>query len=140
MAGLKHESPGKGSGRRPGDRWRLQDAKARFSEVVRRARAEGPQRVTVHGQDAVMIVAARTYDQEHGGRTGRHLVEALAGSPLGEVELDRPTVSGPVRAVELGEASSSTPTSSPNCARRAATRVLSLSSRRSRRRHSSSRR
>ena len=38
--------------------WTLQDAKARFSEVVRRARSEGPQRVTVRGHDAVVVIAA----------------------------------------------------------------------------------
>jgi len=38
--------------------WKLQDAKARFSEVVRRARTEGPQRVTVRGHDAVVVIAA----------------------------------------------------------------------------------
>jgi prevent-host-death family protein len=41
--------------------WKLQDAKARFSEVVRRAQSEGPQRVTVHGKDAVVVVAAKDY-------------------------------------------------------------------------------
>ena len=29
--------------------WQLQDAKNRFSEVVKRARDDGPQTVTVHG-------------------------------------------------------------------------------------------
>lgn len=38
--------------------WKLQDAKARFSELVRRAQAEGPQRVTVRGHDAVVVIAA----------------------------------------------------------------------------------
>jgi prevent-host-death family protein len=38
------------------NRWKLQDAKARFSEVVRRARAGEPQQVTVHGKDAVVVV------------------------------------------------------------------------------------
>lgn len=38
--------------------WKLQDAKARFSELVRRARTEGPQRVTVRGHDAVVVIAA----------------------------------------------------------------------------------
>ena len=33
--------------------WKLQDAKAQFSEVVRRARAGEPQEVTVHGEEAV---------------------------------------------------------------------------------------
>jgi antitoxin Phd len=36
--------------------WKLQDAKARFSEVVRRARAGEPQQVTVHGKAAVVVV------------------------------------------------------------------------------------
>jgi prevent-host-death family protein len=38
--------------------WKLQDAKARFSELVRRAQTEGPQRVTVRGHDAVVVIAA----------------------------------------------------------------------------------
>ena len=41
--------------------WKLEDAKARFSEVVRRARSEGPQRVTVRGKEAVMIISAEEY-------------------------------------------------------------------------------
>jgi prevent-host-death family protein len=36
--------------------WKLQDAKARFSELVRRARAGEPQEVTVHGKKAVAVV------------------------------------------------------------------------------------
>jgi len=36
--------------------WKLQDAKARFSEVVRRAREGEPQEVTVHGKRAVAVV------------------------------------------------------------------------------------
>ena len=43
--------------------WKLEDAKARFSEVIRRARTEGPQRVTVRGQDAVVIVAAEEFQR-----------------------------------------------------------------------------
>jgi antitoxin Phd len=43
--------------------WKLEDAKARFSEVVRRARNEGPQRVTVRGQDAVVVIAADELDR-----------------------------------------------------------------------------
>lgn len=43
--------------------WRLQDAKARFSEVVRRAQTEGPQRVTIRGHDAVVVIAADELDR-----------------------------------------------------------------------------
>jgi prevent-host-death family protein len=42
----------------PPGHWPLQDAKARFSEVVRRARQDGPQYVTVHGRDEVVIMTA----------------------------------------------------------------------------------
>jgi prevent-host-death family protein len=61
--------------------WKLQDAKARFSEVVRRARVDGPQRVTVHGKDAVVIVAAEDHATGQpagaGVRTGAELVAAM---------------------------------------------------------------
>lgn len=43
--------------------WQLQDAKNRFSEVVKRARDEGPQAVTVHGQRAAVIVSAPEFDR-----------------------------------------------------------------------------
>ena len=46
-----------------GKPWRLQDAKARFSELVRLARQAGPQRVTVRGRDAVVVVASEEYDR-----------------------------------------------------------------------------
>ena len=43
------------------DTWKLQDAKARFSEVVDRALHDGPQVVTQHGENAVVIVAYREF-------------------------------------------------------------------------------
>lgn len=43
--------------------WNLPDAKAHFSEVVRRARSEGPQRVTVRGHDAVVVVAVEKFER-----------------------------------------------------------------------------
>lgn len=87
--------------RQMGDHWRLQDAKARFSEVVRRARAHRPQRVTVHGHDAVVIVAAEDYDRMEPALTGAAIVDALRRSPLHEVEIERLSVRAPVRDVEL---------------------------------------
>jgi len=41
--------------------WQLQEAKARLSEVFRLARERGPQRVTKHGREAVVIVPAEEY-------------------------------------------------------------------------------
>lgn len=43
--------------------WQLQEAKQRFSEVVRRALESGPQVVTRHGRPAVVVVAAPEYDR-----------------------------------------------------------------------------
>lgn len=45
-----------------GDVWPLQDAKARFSELVRQARAGRPQHVTVHGKKAVVIVDSASFE------------------------------------------------------------------------------
>ncbi len=42
-------------------KWPLQDAKARFSEVVRRANADGPQVVTYRGVDRAVVVSAQEY-------------------------------------------------------------------------------
>jgi prevent-host-death family protein len=42
--------------------WKLQDAKARFSELVRRARAGAPQHVTVHGKWGVVVVDPERFE------------------------------------------------------------------------------
>ena len=48
----------------PGDgAWPLQDAKARFSELVRRAVEEGPQHVSVRGDPAVVVLSEQDYRQ-----------------------------------------------------------------------------
>jgi antitoxin Phd len=81
--------------------WQLQDAKARFSEVVRRAVEQGPQHVTVNGEERAVVVSAQEYDRLVGHRTGRELVELLAASPLADVEFEHPPITGPVRDVTL---------------------------------------
>jgi len=97
------ESPIRKSSRQqlgPG-RWRLQDAKAQFSELVRRAREKGPQRVTVHGKDAVVVVDADEWDRLKKPVSGQDLVEALSNSPLRDVSIERFSVKSPVRDVKL---------------------------------------
>jgi prevent-host-death family protein len=42
--------------------WQLQDAKNRFSELVQRARNEGPQIVTLRGERAAVVLSAETFD------------------------------------------------------------------------------
>jgi prevent-host-death family protein len=82
-------------------RWRLQDAKARFSELVRLAHSDGPQHVTLHGRDAVVIVDAEEFDRLKGARTGELLIEALQASPHREIEIEPSRGAMPVRAVKL---------------------------------------
>lgn len=83
------------------DSWKLKEARARFSELVRRAAEQGPQRVTVNGETRVVIVSAEEYARLSGERTGRELVELLAQSPLTDVEFEHPVISGPARDVQL---------------------------------------
>lgn len=82
-------------------RWALQDAKARFSEVVRKAKTEGPQRITVHGREEVVVVSVEEYRRVKGQPTGEALVKLLHHSPLRDVKMDRAETRSPVRGVEL---------------------------------------
>jgi antitoxin Phd len=41
--------------------WQLQEAKQRFSELVRRTLEEGPQVVTRHGEEVVVVVPAKVF-------------------------------------------------------------------------------
>lgn len=78
--------------------WQLQEAKQHFSEVVERARLEGPQVVTKHGKDAVVVIATKEYRSLRGA--GSSLVEFIRSAPdFDALELDRATDAG--RHVEL---------------------------------------
>src|SRR5690348_17812478 len=69
--------------------WQLQAAKARFSELFRKARAEGPQWVTRQGKDAVVIVAAEEFQKlKARSKQPESLVEFFAKSPLAGANLD----------------------------------------------------
>ena len=82
-------------------RWALQDAKARFSEVVRKAKTEGPQRITVHGREEVVVVSVEEYRRVKGERTGQALAQVLRDSPLRDITIDHEPTYAPVRGVEL---------------------------------------
>jgi prevent-host-death family protein len=87
--------------RGPAGRWRLQDAKARFSELVRLVRSEGPQHVTVRGHDEVVVVSAEAFRRLQGDRTGADLIEALQTSPHRDVDIEPRRAAMPVREVDL---------------------------------------
>jgi prevent-host-death family protein len=94
----KRPSSKKGSQSR---RWSLQDAKTHLSQIVREAQRIGPQRVTLHGKDAAVIVAAEEFDRLQRPVSGRDIVTVLAKSPLGDLEFERLTIKSKVRDVEL---------------------------------------
>jgi prevent-host-death family protein len=81
--------------------WLLQDAKARFSELVRRVRTEGPQHVTVHGRDEVVVVAAEEFRRLKGDLTGEALIAVMRASPLREIDLETRRARLPVRDIGL---------------------------------------
>ena len=81
--------------------WLLQDAKARFSELVRKVRSEGPQHVTVHGRDEVVVIAAEDFRRLKGSVTGKVLIEAMQASPHREIDIEPTRGPLPVREVSL---------------------------------------
>jgi len=69
-------------------RWQLQEAKQRFSEVVRRALEDGPQVVTRRGEEAVVVVSAKEYARLRGDRPD-FAAFLLAAPDLGVLDLER---------------------------------------------------
>jgi prevent-host-death family protein len=82
-------------------RWLLQDAKARFSELVRRVHSDGPQHVTVHGRDEVVIISADEFRRLKGDLTGEVLIAAMQAGPHPDVDIEPRRTPMPVREVSL---------------------------------------
>jgi len=83
--------------------WLLQDAKARFSELVRRVHSEGPQRITVRGRDEVVVISADEFRRLSGNPTGVALIEAMKAGTGGDGDIDLEPIRSPmpVRDVDL---------------------------------------
>ena len=82
--------------------WQLQHAKAQFSELFRRARAEGPQIVTRQGKESVVVLPKETFESLTArARQPRDLVEFFAQSPLAKVHLDLERTPDYGREIEL---------------------------------------
>lgn len=85
-----------------GESWQVQTAKARFSEVFRKARTEGPQRITRQGKEGVVMIAEEQFDQLTGkSRQPKNIVDFFRQSPLVGVELDLKRDRSPARDVDL---------------------------------------
>lgn len=66
--------------------WQLQQAKNRFSEVVRRARTEDAQVITVRGKQAAVVLSVERYQQLLGRWDS--LAEFMHRSPWAQTTLD----------------------------------------------------
>ena len=80
-------------------RWQLQDAKNRLSELVRKAREDGPQVITLRGRDAVVVVSANEFGKLL--RPRGTLIDFLRKSPLAGVSLDLARSTDTGRRVDL---------------------------------------
>lgn len=82
--------------------WQIQTAKARFSEVFRRARAEGPQLITRQGKEGVVMISDEQYEQLVGkAHQPKSLVQFFRESPLVGVELNLEREKDEGREIEL---------------------------------------
>lgn len=82
--------------------WQLQTAKARFSELFRRAYSEGPQVVTRQGREQVVILPVEEFERlVRRARQPRSLVQFFAESPLAGVKLDIRRSKDPGRKIKL---------------------------------------
>lgn len=67
-------------------KWKLQDAKNHFSELVEYAMKEGPQEVTKRGEHAVVILSYGLYQEL--SKPKENLVTFFKNSPFWGVEID----------------------------------------------------
>jgi antitoxin Phd len=65
--------------------WQLQEAKAKLSELVQKAIDEGPQTVTRHGKDAVVVLSVKEYSKLRERKPRPK--EVLMSGPEGDLEL-----------------------------------------------------
>jgi prevent-host-death family protein len=79
--------------------WSVAEAKAKFSEVIARAEAKGPQTVTRHGRKVAVIVSPEEWER----RTRRKgtIVEFFARSPLRGSGIDLTRSTDGSRPVDL---------------------------------------
>jgi prevent-host-death family protein len=85
-----------------GHAWQVQTAKARFSEVFRLARYEGPQRITRQGKEGVVMISDEQYDRLLiKSRQPKSIVQFFRESPLVGVNLDLERDRDPGRDIKL---------------------------------------
>jgi antitoxin Phd len=72
-----------------GHTWQVQTAKAKFSELFRLARTEGPQRITRQGKEGVVMISDEQYDRLMvNSRQPKSIVQFFQQSPLAGIDFD----------------------------------------------------
>ena len=66
--------------------WKLYDAKNKFSELIEKALAQGPQVVTRRGKEVVVVLSTEEYGRLR--KAEPSLLDFFRSSPLVGVELD----------------------------------------------------
>jgi prevent-host-death family protein len=79
--------------------WQLQTAKARFSEVIKKAATEGPQSITVHGEPSAVVISSEEYERLK--RPRESFVKFMRRSPLYGVELNLEREQTPTREAHV---------------------------------------
>jgi prevent-host-death family protein len=74
--------------------WKLETAKARLSEVVRQAKLEGPQTITVRGTDAAVVLSAGDYRRLIGTSGPDTWVDRFRAAFTGDIDLVRDSDGG----------------------------------------------
>ena len=60
--------------------WQMQTAKAQFSDVVRNAKSNGPQDITLHGKSVAVVLSRELFDRLSGNT--QSLLQFMQSSPL----------------------------------------------------------
>jgi antitoxin Phd len=79
--------------------WQLQDAKNKFSSLVDKAHHDGPQIVTRHGKESVVVIAVEDYQKLNKRKSD--LLSFFKSSPLFGLNIDLARDKRPSRDVEL---------------------------------------
>lgn len=66
--------------------WQLQDAKNRFSNLVEKAKNVGPQIVTKHGEEAVVVLSISEYKKLI--KPKQNIIGFFQKSPLADSNID----------------------------------------------------
>jgi len=82
-----------------GNVWQLQEAKNKFSNLVDKARQDGPQVVTKHGKESVVIIAIEDYQKLN--KPTSDLISFFKKSPLSDINLDLTRDKSSSRDIEL---------------------------------------